>query len=114
MHRLGKQRNGPGMGRGEGGGGKREDGGDEIVPERDAVMVERLREYAKNHVIGYVEGVNLTDCEFALDGPGVSSLVASLGHPGRRRVVLSPTFNTLLHVITKKSHHVLSKFMILC
>ena len=39
---------------------------------------------------------------------GVSSLLASLGHTGRRVV------RTQRHIITKKSHHVLSKFTILC
>ena len=43
---------------------------------------------------------------------GVSKLLASLGHTGRRKVVLGHTLNTLQHVITKKSHAVLSKFMI--
>ena len=38
----------------------------------------------------------------------------SLGHNGSRRVVLGHTLNTLWHVITKKSHNVSSKFMILC
>ena len=45
---------------------------------------------------------------------GVSNLLASLGHTGRRRVVLGHTLNTLQHIITKKSHNVLSKFTILC
>ena len=36
----------------------------------------------------------------------------SLGHTSRR-VVLGHTFNTLRRIITKISHHVLSKFMIL-
>ena len=45
---------------------------------------------------------------------GASNLLASLRHTGRRRVVLSHTLNTLWHVITKKSHNVLSKFTILC
>ena len=44
---------------------------------------------------------------------GVSNLSASLGPTGRR-VVLGDTLNTLRHIITKQSHHVLSKFMILC
>ena len=46
--------------------------------------------------------------------PGVSNVLVSLGHTGRRRVVLGHTLNTLGQVITKKSHNVLSKFMILC
>lgn len=37
----------------------------------------------------------------------------SLGHIGRRRVILGPSFNTRQHVITNKSHHVLSKCTIL-
>ena len=37
-----------------------------------------------------------------------------LGHPGRRRVALGHPLNTLWHLITKKSHNVLSKFMTLC
>ena len=42
-------------------------------------------------------------------------LLASLGHTGRRRVVLGHTLNTLQHVITqKKSRNVFSKFTILC
>ena len=45
---------------------------------------------------------------------GVSNLLASLGHTGRRRVVWGHTLNTLRHVITKKSHNVLSKLMISC
>ena len=40
-----------------------------------------------------------------LVGPGVSNLLASLGHRGRR-VVLGHTLNTLIHVTTKKSHNV--------
>ena len=53
--------------------------------------------------------------EETVDSPsGVSNLLASLGHTGRRRVVLDHTLNTLQHVITKKPHNVLSKFMILC
>ena len=43
----------------------------------------------------------------------VSNLLASLGHTGRN-VILGHTLNTLQHIITKKSHNVLSKFMILC
>ena len=46
--------------------------------------------------------------------PGVSNLLASLGHTGRRSVVVGHTLNILQHVITKKSHNVLSKFTILC
>ena len=44
---------------------------------------------------------------------GVSKLLASLGHTGRR-VVLGHTLNTLPYVITKQSHNVLYKFTILC
>ena len=44
----------------------------------------------------------------------VSNLLVSLGHTGRRRVVLGHTLDTLQHVITKKSHNVLRKFTILC
>ena len=44
----------------------------------------------------------------------MSDLLASLGHTGKRRVVLGHILNTLCHVITKKSHNVLSKFTILC
>ena len=40
-------------------------------------------------------------------------LSVSLGHTGRR-VVLGHTLNTLQCVITRKSHNILSKFMILC
>ena len=43
----------------------------------------------------------------------MSKLLPSLGHTGRR-VVLGHTLNILWHVITKKSHNVLSKFTILC
>ena len=39
---------------------------------------------------------------------GVSKLLASLGHTGRRRVVLGHTLNPWQHVITNKSHNVLS------
>ena len=42
---------------------------------------------------------------------GVSNILASLGHTGRRRVVLGHTLNTLPHITTKD---VLSKFIILC
>ena len=45
---------------------------------------------------------------------GVSNLLASLGHTGRVRVVLGCTLNTQTLLKTKKSHNVLSKFMILC
>ena len=46
---------------------------------------------------------------------GVSNPLASLGHTGRRTVVLCHTLNTLGHKIHKKiSHNVLSKFTILC
>ena len=44
---------------------------------------------------------------------GVSNLLASLGHTGRKRVVLGHTLNPLQQVITKKFHD-LSKFTILC
>ena len=44
---------------------------------------------------------------------GVSHLLESLGHTGRR-VVLGHTLNISWYVITKISHNVLSKFMILC
>ena len=44
---------------------------------------------------------------------GVCKLWASLQHTGRR-VVLGHTLNTLWHLITKTSHNILSKFMILC
>ena len=44
---------------------------------------------------------------------GVFKLLASLGHTGRR-VVLGHTLNTLWHVITKTSHHILRKLTILC
>ena len=47
-------------------------------------------------------------------GPGVSNLLASLGHTGRRRVVSGHTLNTLQHVITQKTHNVLSKCTVLC
>ena len=43
--------------------------------------------------------------------PGVFNLLASLRHNGRR-VVLGHTLYTLQYVITKKSHNILSKFMI--
>ena len=45
---------------------------------------------------------------------GVPKLWASLGHTGRKRVVLDHMLNTLQHVIIKKSHNVLRKFTILC
>ena len=45
---------------------------------------------------------------------GVSKLLASLGHTGTRRVVLGHVLNTLRHIITKKSHKVLSKSTLLC
>ena len=42
----------------------------------------------------------------------VPNLLLSLGHTGRRGVVLGHTLNTLRHIITKKSsHNVLRKFM---
>ena len=44
---------------------------------------------------------------------GVSKLLASLRHTGRRKLVLVHTLNTLQHEITKKSH-ILSKCTILC
>ena len=47
-------------------------------------------------------------------GVEVSKLLASLGHTGSRRVGLGHILNTLSHIITKKSHNILSKFMILC
>ena len=40
------------------------------------------------------------------------NLLASLGHAGKRRVVLGHTLNLLQRVITRKSHNVFSKFMI--
>ena len=46
--------------------------------------------------------------------PGVSKLLASLGHTEWRRVVLGHTVNTLQHVITKNISYVLSKFTTLC
>ena len=53
---------------------------------------------------------------FKEHGPGFRrgvQLFTSLGHPGRRRVVLDHTLNRLWHIITKSSHSVLSKIMIL-
>ena len=50
----------------------------------------------------------------AQDHPGVSHPLASLCHTGRRRSVLGHTLNTLQHVVTKRSHNVVSKFMIFC
>ena len=44
---------------------------------------------------------------------GVSNLVASLHHTGRK-VVLGHALNTLRHITTKKPHNVLSKFTTLC
>ena len=44
---------------------------------------------------------------------GVSNLLMSLGHSGRR-VVLGQTLNTQTLMKTKKSYNVLNKFMILC
>ena len=44
---------------------------------------------------------------------GVSNLLASLGHTGRR-FVLGHVLHTLRHVITKVSHNVLSKLTVLC
>ena len=41
-------------------------------------------------------------------------LSASAGHTGWRRVVLGHTVNTQILTQTKKSHNVLSEFMILC
>ena len=52
-------------------------------------------------------------CLAILELAGVSNLLVSLGHTGRR-VVLGHTLNTLQHIITKKSYHVLSKVVILC
>ena len=46
--------------------------------------------------------------------PGVSNLSASLGHTGRRRVVLGHTLNTLQHVITKNLINALSIYTVLC
>ena len=48
------------------------------------------------------------------DLSGVSNLLESLGHTGRRILVLDHTLKILWHVITKKFHNVLSKFTILC
>ena len=45
---------------------------------------------------------------------GVSKLLASLGHTGRRRVVLSHTLNTQTLMKTDEQKKVLSKFTILC
>ena len=45
---------------------------------------------------------------------GVSNLLASLGHTGRRRVVLGQTLNTQTLTKTGEQKTVLSKFTILC
>ena len=45
---------------------------------------------------------------------GVSNLSASLGHTGRRSVVLGHTLNTQTLMKTKTSHNVLSELVILC
>ena len=50
----------------------------------------------------------------ALMLPGVSKLLGSLHHTGRRRVVLGHTLNTVTCNHKKKFHNVLSKFKILC
>ena len=44
--------------------------------------------------------------------PGVSNLLVSLHHTGKR-IVLGHTLNTLRHITTEKSHKVLSKFTFL-
>ena len=44
----------------------------------------------------------------------VSNLLASLGHTGRRSIVIGHPLNTVWHVITKNPHNVLSKFTVLC
>ena len=41
--------------------------------------------------------------KMSLSLPGVSNLLVSLSHTGRRRVVLGHTLNTLWHVIAKIS-----------
>ena len=45
---------------------------------------------------------------------GVSNILAHLRATLEKEVVLGHTLNTLQHISTKKSHNVLSKFMILC
>ena len=45
---------------------------------------------------------------------GGSRLWVSLGHTGRSSVVLGHPLNTLQHILTKRSRHVLSKLTILC
>ena len=45
---------------------------------------------------------------------GVSNLLASLGHTGRRNIVLGHTLNTQTLRKTNEQKKVLSKFMILC
>ena len=52
-----------------------------------------------------------SDSQEQNDLPGLSSLLASLGHTGRR-VVLGDTLNTLWHVIIKKSHNGLNKISV--
>ena len=46
--------------------------------------------------------------------PGLSNLLVSLGHTGRRTVVLGHTLNTQTLIKTKKNLNVLSKFTISC
>ena len=46
--------------------------------------------------------------------PGGPHLWLALGHTGRKGVVLGHMLNTSQHVITKKSHNVVSKCTILC
>ena len=60
-------------------------------------------------------GINWVSCSLLpRPEPGVSKLLMSLGHPGRRRVVLGHTLNTQTLRKTKKSHNVLSNFTIWC
>ena len=70
-------------------------------------------ELSSLQVVGAVIRAVLADLVLAGERAGVSNRLASLAHSERRRVVLGHTLNTFPHVITRESHNVLSKFMIL-
>ena len=78
------------------------------------ILSKNIQHYVAKKIVPVVAALEIICLYFlVLYKTGVSKLLASPHHTGRRRVVLGHILNTLRQVITKIAH-VLSKFMTLC
>ena len=71
-------------------------GGQRLVNVKHRQKMRVWKVSQSKHSLAFCEGFRQTSCF------GVSNFLVSLGHTGRKRVVLDHTLNTLQHVITKK------------